>query len=500
MNKKRVVLGIWVLVFGLLNAVAAGAKDTLVVVDRRDAMTMDPIAYEDSASQRACRLLYDTLINLDPSDGRVASGLAESWELLSDKEYKFNLRKGVKFHNGDEMTAEDVRYSLLRTMAAPNARAAGYYKDIQDVRALDDYTIILRLKNVDYSFFSSLSHCWSAIVSKKAVEAAGENFAENPLGTGPFKLVSWRKGQKYVLERFDEYWGPKAKIRTLEVRSVPEPSNRIKELQSGNADIVFPLGRGDAKQIERSWNLVLHRQPQNSILYLGFNCAKKPFDDVRVRRAIFAALDLERIQAPLWSDGGEVPRSVIPATIRYSIHSELKPHVQDTELAKKLLAEAGVRNLKLEIWTNERRERIGMATIIQAQLREVGIAAEIRVMERSAYLRGLEAKTHDLYLLSWTSPVPDPNFAVAELLETGASFNYTFFSDEKLDELLVKGRGVPDSGERAAIYREMQLYINEQLPMIYLRNEKSVFGARKYVKGLQAGYSNARSFRELYLE
>ncbi|MDR2136836.1 MAG: ABC transporter substrate-binding protein [Synergistaceae bacterium] len=499
MNKRSVIWGLGVLLFSLYCAAAAGAKDGLIVVNHREATTMDPIAYKDFASHQTCRLLYDTLIYLDFSNGRVEPSLAESWELLSDREYKFNLRKGVKFHNGDEMTAEDVRYSILRTMT-PDTQTADYLKNVQDVQAVDDYTVILRLKNVDYSFLPSLSHCWSSIVSKKAVEKTGKDFGANPVGTGPFKLASWQMGRQYVLERFEEYWGPKAKIRTLEVRSVPEPSKRMKELQSGQADIIFPLTRSHAKQVERSWNLVLYRQPQDSLLYLGFNCAKKPFDDVRVRRAISAALDIEKIQAPLWNDEGEAPRSLIPASIRYSIDSELKPHVQDVELAEKLLAEAGIRNLKLEIWTDQRRERIGMATEIVAQLREVGIAAEVRVLERDAYLKGLKAKIHDLYLLSWTLPVPDPNFAVSALLETGASFNYAFFSDGKLDELLSKGRGVPDGEERAAIYREVQLYVNEQLPMIYLWSDNLALGAQNYVKGLLSDYDYAYSFREIYLE
>jgi peptide/nickel transport system substrate-binding protein len=254
------------------------------------------------------------------------------------------------------------------------------------------------------------------------------------------------------------------------------------------------------RQVERNWNLVLYRKPHASMVYLGFNCAKKPFDDVRVRRAISAALDVEGIQSAIWNGVGEVPRSLIPSAIRYSIDSELEPHIQDAALAKKLLAEAEVRNLKLEIWTNEQKENIGVATFIQGQLREVGIAATIRVLERSAYMKGLEAQNHDLYLLSWTPPATDPNCAVAELLETGAGSNYTFFSDKKLDELLSKGRATPDGEERAAIYREIQLYINEQSPVIYLQSDESFLGAQKYVKGIQTGYGSVPSFREIYFE
>ena len=197
---------------------------------------------------------------------------------------------------------------------------------------------------------------------------------------------------------------------------------------------------------------------------------------------------------------GKVPTSLIPGAVKYSIDSELPPHVQNVELAKKLLAEAGIKGLKLQIWTNERKERIDMATIIQAQLGEIGITAEIKVLEWGAYLSGLMEKKHDLFLLGWVSTVPDPNFAVAGLLETGAGSNYTFYSNQKLDELLAKGRSVPDGDERAAIYKEMQLHINEQTPMVYLHNDESIAGTQKAVKGFTPRSNEVHSFREVYFE
>jgi peptide/nickel transport system substrate-binding protein len=500
-RKAIYVLSCLVLILGLCGVAVAAARDTLVVADQYDATTMDPIAHNDVPSSRVCYELYDTLIFMD-NEGVITPGLAEKWEFLSGTEYKFYLRKGVKFHNGEELKAGDVRYSIMRATTSAGAKIATYSQNVADVEVLDDYTVVVKLKLVDYSFFSSLTHSWGSIVNAKATEAAGDSYGMNPVGTGPFKFVSWQKGNEYVLERFGDYWGPKPKYKTLRVRSVPEPTSRTIELESGGVDIAFPIPHNDLKRIEDNPKLVLYRRPQVSTAYVGFNVTKKPFDDVRVRQAISAALDVVGIQAASYRGIGKVPVSLVPGAIKYSIEKEVAPHVQDVEKAKKLLAEAGVKNLKLNIWTNERKERVDSATIIQAQLEELGIASEIRVLEWGAYLNGLMEKTHDLFILGWVSTVPDPNFAVSGLLETSAigASNYTFFSDPKLDELLAKGRGVPDGDERAAIYKEMQLYINEQVPMIYLHNDESIAGAQKYVKGFAPRSNEIHSFREAYFE
>ncbi len=498
MKKSSLVLLVFALVLGLCG-VASAAKDTLVVANQYDPTTMDPIGHNDIPSSQVCYALYDTLIYLEP-DGTVKPGLAESWEFLSGTEYKFNLRKGVKFHNGDELKAEDVKYSIMRATTDAGAKIKTYSQNVKDVEVVDANTVIIRLKVVDYSFFSSLAHSWGSILNQKAVEAAGESYGMNPVGTGPFKFVSWQKSNKYVLERFDEYWGPKPKYKTFEMRSIPEPTSRTIELESGGVDISLVITTNDLKRVEENKNLVLFREPQTSVTYMGFNYTKKPFDDIRVRQAIHAALDTVGIQKAVWRGVGKVPTSLIPGAVKYSIDSELPPHVQNVELAKKLLAEAGIKGLKLQIWTNERKERIDMATIIQAQLGEIGITAEIKVLEWGAYLSGLMEKKHDLFLLGWVSTVPDPNFAVAGLLETGAGSNYTFYSNQKLDELLAKGRSVPDGDERAAIYKEMQLHINEQTPMVYLHNDESIAGTQKAVKGFTPRSNEVHSFREVYFE
>lgn len=501
MKRSRIFAVLAVVLCSVLFCGAAMAKDTLIVADQYDPTTMDPVGHNDMPSSRACFELYDTLVFMGP-DGKLVPGLAEKWEFPSPTEYKFYLRKGVKFHNGDEMKAEDVQYTIMRATTDKGAKIKSYSENVKDVKVIDDYTVVVYLKNPDFSFFSSLTHSWGSIVNKKVAkdcDDTGKVF--EPVGTGPFKFVSWNKNDKYVLERFDDYWGKKAAYKFLEVRSVPEPTARTVQLEAGDIDIAFPIVTNDIRRIEENESLALYRGPQTSITYMGFNTVKPPFNDVRVRRAIDAALDTVRIQKAVWRGVGVTPTSMVPVAIKYSIANEVPAHKQDTELAKKLLAEAGIKpGTKFEIWTNERKERQDMATIIQAQLKKIGIETEIKVLEWGAYLNGLQEKKHDMFLLGWVSTVPDPNFALAGLLGTNAGSNYTFFSNKEFDDLLAEGRMTPDGDARKEIYRKAQILLNDQCPMVYLHNDESIAGAQKHVKGFAPSTNEVHSFRDVYFE
>ena len=485
---------------------ALAAKDRLIIADQYDVTSMDPIGHSDVPSSRCCFELYDTLIFRD-LDNKVQPGLAESWETISPTEYKFNLRKGVKFHNGEELKAEDVAYSIMRATTDKGAKIRVYAKDVKDVKVLDDYTCVIELKVPNYAFFNSLTHCWASIVNKKAVEEAGDDYgtlAKPPVGTGPFKFLSWSKNNKYELERFDDFWGKKPAYKYIEVRSIPEASNRTIELETGGVDIAYPIVVNDLNRVKENPQLVLYQKPATNVHYLGFNTAMPPFSNVNARRAVSAALDTAMIHKAVFERlgrNGSVPRSIVPPAIPYSVNNECPEHKQDIELAKKLLKEAGMaEGTTVQLWTNERKERMDMAQIIKAQLAEVGLNAEIKVLEWGAYLSGLQEKQHNLFILGWNSSIPDPNFCMTNLLESGAGANYTFFSDAEFDATMDKGRKTPDGPERAAVYKKAQEIINDQVPMVFLHCDDVCVGAQKYVKGFAIGSNENFSFRDIYFE
>lgn len=487
-----------------LETMSFAAKDTLIVADEYDATTLDPIRHYDGPSSCACYHIYDTLIFLN-DDGTFRPGLADRWEFLSGTAYKMYLRKGVKFHNGEELKASDVKFSLGRAMTDLGAHIRTYSQNLEKIEIVDDYTVILHLKKANYPFFASLTHSWGSIVSKKAVEAQGENYgtpAGVAVGTGPFKFVEWKKGDHYTLERYDDYWGDKAKVRNLIIRSIPEATARTIGLETGEVDIAYPIASTEFKRVESNADLVLHRKPLFLTTYMGFNTTKRPFDDPRVRQAFNAALDTISIQKAVFPGVGNTPRTLIPSGIKYSMNEELPEHKRDLTVAKKLFSEAGINPelLKVQIWSNERKERVDMAQIIQAQLQELGISSEIKVLEWGAYLSGLQEKTHDMFLMAWGLSAPDPDYAVASLLGTGSGTNFTFFSDARMDKMLDKGRSTPDGPDREKLYRDMQLFINEMCPMIYLHSDESLVGVQKYIKGFESSPFDVQSFRTAYIE
>ena len=380
-----------------------------------DAKTLDPHQAVDTLSFIVTKQINEPLVTVDGKTKQLVPVLAERWEILDPQTYKFFLKKGVKFHNGEELTAEDVVFSLKRAASKDSlyAKSKGKYIDTDGFQIIDKYTLIVKTHGPVGGWLDSMKHPYASIFSKKAVESAGAEYFRNPVGTGPFKFKSWAKGDRITLERNEEYWGKKPAFKTLVMRAIPEATNRTIELESGAIDIAYQITTNDLKRVQENPKLALMRVVDNSTTYMGLNCSKAPFDNPKVRKAVSLALDTVGIQKAVWRGVGKAPVAPIAPNILYAI-KDAKPHVQDVEAAKKLLAEAGVKlPLNVQIWTNERKERIDMATIIQSQLEEVGIKAEIKVLEWGAYLDGLKQKTHDMFILGWVASVPDPEFAVS---------------------------------------------------------------------------------------
>ena len=495
---KKFVRFIAVFLCALFAAASAEAKDTLVIVTLADSKVMDPVAQSDTPSMTACNAVYDNLVYVDENGG-VSPMLAESWEVRDGIEYVFHLRKGVLFHNGEEFKAADVKFSIDRALGPIGAHVNTLMQHVAGAEVIDDHTVVIRLKYPYSPFLPSLYNSAGAIVNRKAVEEAGDDYGMNPVGTGPFKFVSWQKGDRYTLERFEDYWGKKPGVKTLVVRSIPEPASRTIELESGAADIAFYLPQMDMKRIEENPELRLERVMTNGIGYLGFNTQKPPFDDVRVRQAVNAALDTEQMHKAVWRNVGQVPRSAVPPKIKYSCNDSYPEHVRDVEKARSLLKEAGIGEIKCQLWTNEWQERVDLATIIQEQLAEVGIIAEIKVLEWGAYLEGLKNKDHDMFILGWPTNV-DPDLAFTNTMQTGMPMNFSFFSNAEFDELLRQGRLLSDGPEREALYKQAQDLVNEQCPWVYLYLEEAVTGTRKNVKGFLPLPSLVHEVREICFE
>lgn len=464
---------------------AGTAKDALIVATAYDAKSLDPHAVNDVASSNVMAQIYSTLVQLNDK-GEVVPMLAESFEQVDDVTYKFVLKKGVKFHNGEELKAGDVKFTLTR--AAESATVSHIFGDIDTTKfeITDDYNLVVKLKNPVTGFLAGLVHTGGNILNEKAVKEAGDGYAMKPVGTGPFKFVSWTKGDKVELERFADFYGTKPAFSKMTIRVIPEPTNRTIELESGGVDIAYEISANDLKRVQENDKLQILRVVDNSTQYLGFNNQKEPFTNDKVRQAISYALDTKSIVESVWKGIGRVAVGPIGPNVLYS-DKALEVHEYNVEKAKALMKEAGFENgFKTTIWTNEKKERVDMATIMQSQLKEIGIDVEIKVLEWGAYLDGLSKGEQDMFMIGWTCQTPDPDLAVYAPLHSskaGSGGNYSFFKNDAVDKLIMDGRVMKNSAEREAVYKEIQKVVKEQAPWVFLSNGEQVVGASKNVKG-----------------
>ncbi len=481
MKKMSVLIVALFLCFSTV--VALAAEDTLVVANGADIRVLDPLPSSENVSANVLLQMFENLLFIAP-DGSLEPMLAESWEQPTPTSYVFHIRKGVKFHNGEECTAEDVKFTLDRAKSPLGASAHALIKDMESVEVLDRYTVKINLGRPVTPFLYALGESWAGIVNKKAVEESDPS--KNPVGTGPFKFVSWKKADRVVLERFEDYHGEKPNFKHLVVRAIPEASSRTIELQSGAIDVAYNIHFSDFNRIEEDKKLSLLRHPSNRVEFVALNCQSPALKDVRVRRAIRMALDIPGMQKAVWRGVGSVTGSPLPPGMRYALKDAPIP-VQDVEGAKKLLAEAGVKDLKLRLWTNESKERMDAATVIQGMLEEIGVAADIRVMEYGAFLDGVRKGECDLAMVGWGNNLPDPEYFFGRTFHTiaiGAN-NSSHYSNPKLDELLEKGITVPEGEERGKIYAEVQQIILDDVPAIFWSVGEAIVGTNSRVKNFE---------------
>lgn len=475
-----------------LFAGTAMAKDTLIAANIYDAKTTDPIGANEVATAGICLHIYDNLLVQD-SNNKLVPALATKYEQIDAKTFKFHLREGVVFHNGEPFTADDVKYTFERAKSPAGGAIKQFVEDIDRVEVINKYTVIFHLKRPFTPFLMALAHTSGSIVNKKAVEEAGDRYGMNPTGTGPFMMESWQKGDKITLVRNEKYWGKKPVYKRLIMRAIPEPTNRTIELESGAVDIAYQIAPMDLSRVADNPKLRLYRVVDNSTTFMGFNCTKKPFDNPDVRRAIAMALNIPGIHKAVWHGVGKPPVAPIAPNVMYAAN-DLPPGKYDPKAAKALLAKAGVKlPLNVEIWTNERKERIDMATIMQAELAEIGINVKIKVLEWGAYLEGLKAKKHDMFILGWTNGLGDPDFSLSGVFGSTSPSNYGGFSDKKFDEMMEKARQLPNGPERQKLYHDLQVRVTDLQAWVYLHNDEQILGAQKNIRNLVVsprGYHN----------
>ncbi|HEY8394705.1 MAG TPA: ABC transporter substrate-binding protein, partial [Thermaerobacter sp.] len=333
-----------------LHDVELEGGDTLVVGLRADRIvSLDPAAYRDRDTETVIRNIYDGLVTRTP-DGQVVPEIAESWEQPDPTTYVFKLRRGVKFHNGEDLTADDVVFTFERILAEdgldgqPSPRK-GLVEPLQRVEKVDDYTVRMKLAQPSQAFLQLLVH--TQIVPKDYVEKVGSaGLAEKPVGAGPFRFVSGTLDGEIVLERFDDYYGGSpqlppvgpAKLKRVVFRMMPEPVTRIAALKAGEVHIIQEVPPDQVEQLQGDPNVQV-KVTQGTRLYM-IELNNKKLADPRVRQALNYAIDWDAILKELYrGHAHRVATALLPSGFGYN--PELKPYPYDPDKARELLRQAG---------------------------------------------------------------------------------------------------------------------------------------------------------------
>lgn len=476
-------------------------RDTLIVATKADPATLDPHAASGSSSVNALNPVYETLVQYD-DNGEIVPCLATEWERLDDLHWKFKLRDDVYFHNGEKMTANDVLFSLKRATGPDGVKVAYIMQaiDFEGCEVVDDYTIIIATHEPFAPLLGYMPYIGAVVVSEKAFTEDPEGAAMNPVGTGPFKFVSWTKNDRCIYVRNDDYWGELPKYKNLIIRTIVESNSRVIELESGSVDIAMDIPAHDVAALESNPDTNILKRNSTLVEYLNMNVSKEPLNDVRVRQAIDYAIDEQAIIDAVYRGNAAYTPTLVVPDMKYFDDSDTDCRY-DPEKSKELLKEAGVENLELELIMSEDKNRMNIAIIIQDMLAQVGVTVTIQSYESGTFGEMADAGETEIFLMGYGAvgfPEPDNNIYGPFSSTTIPTSNRSFYVDEKMDEMLNAQRRTPDGPEREKILKDIQKYLRQQVPVVPIANTQQIVGLRADVEGFVPTAAASHFYHKAY--
>lgn len=459
------------------------SKQEITIARAFDVNGLDPGFLTENA--QVVDNIFDTLVKRD-EDEKLVPGLATSWKQVDDTTWEFKLREGVKFTNGEPFNADAVKYSIDRVLDPANsAPTASYISTIKEVHVVDDYTVNVVTKDPDPLVPTRFNRYPTEIVPPKYTEESGqETFAQKPVGTGPYKFVSWDKGSNVVLEANPDYWGEKPDVKKVTFRSIPEASTRVSALLNNEVDLITAVSPEDREKIESSSTSRLSNvERAGNTVYVGFKTDVKPFNDPKVRQALNYAIDVDSIVDKVLQGSAVQTNSLIgPKDFGYA--GEPEGYGYDPEKAKKLLADAGYPDgfsatMDTVNWYIKNTD---VAQVIAEQLKAVGVNIKVNNVESSVYRTLVPAgKQSDMYVLGWSSTnTLDADAAIYAILRSGES--YSTYSNSDVDAKLDEARSATNEGERMKLYQEIQDEVLKDAPRIFLYQENQYYGVSDRLK------------------
>lgn len=454
--------------------------------------------------------IFDRLVDIEVDDdgnSKIVPSLAESWDISDDGlEYTFHLREGVKFHNGNDFTAEDVAYTFHRLLTVDGAVNTEFIDQVKGaeelmngendtlkgVEVVDDHTVKITLKEPFAGFLASISSPGVSIYDSEATEAAGDQFGMDPaltVGTGPFMFSSWSFNNQLVLTCNEDYWKGASALPGVVIKIIPDTETQSMMFESGELDILdLDYAADSVDRFTETYPDQIVQGPRVGITYFTMNFNKEPFSDVKVRKAVQMAIDRQAILDALYGGRGQIEQGIFPHGL-IGFNADQEEIKYDPEGAKALLAEAGYADgFDMEIAADSSAsDTITMALeIVSSQLAEVGINAEIKNYDQSTWLETRKSGELGSFMSTWTADYNDPD-----------NFIYTFFGNEEktkirsinypdteVMERVAKARTIVDEDERLTEYKALEeKLIHEDAAWVPMFSRLHLFAVGKRVQG-----------------
>jgi peptide/nickel transport system substrate-binding protein len=461
-----------------------------------DALVLDPANHRNRATETIIRNMYDGLLTRD-SDMNVLPELAESWTQIDATTYEFKLRAGVTFHDGSAMTAEDIKFTFDRltqenAMGGQTSPRQSLLGPLKEVVVIDDLTVHLIL-DTPWPILPAMLP-FQEMVSKSFVESVGtDGMTDQVNGTGPFKLVEWRKGDSVIMERFDGYYGGadgiapvgNACVERVIFKVIPENASRVAALLAGDVHIIDALPPHMVKQVEANPDTHVMAVNGTRTTFIALNNQSGPFADIRVRQAVAHAMNRELIIDKILAGNATITNGILSPDA-FGKNQNLPAYEFDLEKAKALLAEAGYPDgLSLTLDVTGSDKEIGEA--ISAVLSKAGIQVSVVVGESSMLKTRYRTKggpiDGEMWLTSWGNGSMDPVGIFVPTHRTADRGNSSGYSSAAVDALLDAANVETDRAKRAALYSEAEAHVNADLPSIYMWVAQDLYGVSNRLSG-----------------
>jgi peptide/nickel transport system substrate-binding protein len=473
----------------------AAPQGKVVIAQGVDPTTLDPQWHEETPAYNVLLNVYDTLLFRD-QDLKIIPWLAESWKLVNPTTWEFKLRKGVKFHNGEEFEAEAVKFSLDRLRDPEfKSRQAGNLRLVSSVEVVDKVTVRIQTSKPFPTLENQLA-LRGAIMAPKHFRGKDKQFADkNPVGTGPYKFVRWNKDEQIVLEANEHWWGGAPKVKTLVFRPIPEHAVRVAALQAGDVDVAVNIPPHLVPIIEKHPRLYVSKAPSVRTIMIPlytyqFDAANKPIGpiegptkDKRVRQAMLAAVDVDEIIKTVLE--GQAIRTATPLTSKhFGFDRTLAPVKQDLDRVKKLLAEAGVpggMDLTLNSPDGRYLKDKEVAETVAGQLTKAGIRTRVRTFEWTTYLTQMvyPHKASPMYLIGWGNTTWDADGTLGPIWRSGnPQANYY---NPDYDGMIDEAQTTVDPKRRLEIYARAQRLMLEDGAVLPLYQQMDLYGVNRRV-------------------